>query len=70
MKNKFYSLYLLAFFLINDFVAFAQPGDDDGGGGLEGNDVPAAPISNKLVWLGIIALMYAFYCIKRNRRAV
>ena len=70
MKNKIYSLYLISFFLMIDFVAFAQPGDNDGGGGLEGNDVPPAPIDNKLIWLGIIALIYAFYSIKKNRKTV
>jgi len=68
MKNKLFNLYLISFFLLVDFVAFAQPGDDDGSGGLEGDDAPPAPIDGKLIWLGIIALLYAFYSIRKNRR--
>ncbi|WP_298224243.1 hypothetical protein [Flavobacterium sp.] len=68
MKNRLFNLYLISFFLLVDFVAFAQPGDDDGSGGLEGNDPPPAPINGKLVWLGIVALLYAFYSIRKYRR--
>lgn len=69
MKNKLFNFYLIAFFLMADFVAFAQPGDDDGTpGGLEGDDTPPAPINSKLIWLAIIALIYAFYSFKKNRK--
>jgi hypothetical protein len=68
MRKKLFNLYLVSFFLLVDFVAFAQPGDDDGSGGLEGDDAPPAPIDGKLIWLGIIALLYAFYSIRKNRR--
>ena len=68
MKNKLFNLYLISFFLLVDFVAFAQPGDDDGSGGLEGDDAPPAPINGKLLWLGIAAIIYAFYSIRKNRR--
>jgi hypothetical protein len=68
MRKKLFNLYLISFFLLVDFVAFAQPGDDDGSGGLEGDDAPPAPIDGKLIWLGIIALLYAFYSIRKNRR--
>ncbi len=72
MKNRLFNLYLISFFLLVDFVAFAQPGDEDGGGpsGLEGDDLPPAPINGKLIWLGIAALLYAFYSIRKNRRVV
>ena len=68
MKNKLFNLYLITFFLLVDFVAFAQPGDDDGSGGLEGDDAPPAPINGKLVWLAIVALLFAFYSIRKNRK--
>lgn len=68
MKNKLFQLYLLTFFLLVDFVAFAQPGDDDGSGGLEGDDPPPAPINGKLIWLAIVGLVFAFYSIKKYRR--
>lgn len=68
MRKKLFNLYLVSFFLLVDFVAFAQPGDDDGSGGLEGDDAPPAPINGKLLWLGIAAIIYAFYSIRKNRR--
>ena len=69
MKNNLFRIYILSFFLLTDFILFAQPGDDDGGGGLEGSDPPPAPINGKLVWLGIAAIVFAFYSLKRKRRA-
>ncbi len=42
--KSIYKIYILTFILLSDFVMFAQPGDDDGSGGLEGDDAPAAPI--------------------------
>ena len=34
--KSIYKIYILTFLLLSDFVLFAQPGDDDGGGGLAG----------------------------------
>lgn len=67
MKNSFFKTIILGFFLLSDLVLFAQPGDDDGSGGLEGGDTPPAPIDGKLIWLGIIAILFAFYILKRKR---
>ena len=64
MKNNLFKISILTFFLLTDFVLFAQPGDDDGSGGLEGNDPPAAPINGKLVWLGIAAVLFAFIALR------
>ncbi len=68
MKNRFIHIFLVSLFLLVDFVTFAQPGDDDGSGGLEGNDPPPAPINGKLLWLGIVAVLYAFYSLHRYRK--
>lgn len=71
MKNilKFYFVTLL---LASDFVAFAQggPGDDDGGGGLEGGDPQPAPIDSKLALLLIVGLVFVFYTYRKNKKAV
>lgn len=69
MKN-FSKLYLFALLLLTDFMLYAQPGDDDGNGGLEGNDPPPAPINSKLILLLIIGLIFAFYTIKKYRKQV
>ena len=66
MKNNLFKLYILCFFLLTDFVVFAQPGQDQGGGGLEGDDPPTAAIDEKLIWLGIIAILFAFFSYKRK----
>ena len=69
MKLKLVHFYILTFFLFSDFVMFAQgPGDDTGGGDLEGDDPPPAGISSKLVYLAIIGLLYAVYTYRKNRR--
>lgn len=65
--SNIYRLNLVAFFLLIDFIAFAQPGSDDGSGGLEGDDAPAAPINSKLILLLIIGLVYAYYQVKRYK---
>jgi hypothetical protein len=49
MKNNLFKLYILSFFLLTDFISFAQPGQDQPGGGLEGDDPP--PFQMKLVFL-------------------
>lgn len=68
MKKRVLHIFLMTFFILVDFVAFAQPGDDDGSGGLEGNDPPPAPINDKLIWLGILAIIFAFYSIRKYRK--
>jgi LPXTG-motif cell wall-anchored protein len=66
--KSFYKIYILVILLFSDFVLFAQPGDDDGSGGLEGDDTPAAPINGKLIWLGIVGLLFAFYYFSKKRQ--
>lgn len=71
MKLNFYKLYFLTFFLLIDFVAFADdvPGSDDGtDDGLEGPDPAPAPINGKLLWLAVVGILFAFYAYKRTRK--
>ena len=68
--RKFYKFYLLSFILLSDFVAFAQPGDDYGGGGLEGDDPQPAPINGKLVILALTAILFVLYTYRKNKRAI
>jgi hypothetical protein len=65
-------IYLLAFLLFADFVAFAQggPGNDNGDGDLEGGDPPAAPINTKLILLVVLGLILAFYSFKKYRKQI
>lgn len=60
-------IYTILFILVADFKLFAQePGDDDGGGGLEGED--PVPINGQLIWLAIVGLAFAFYYYKKYRK--
>jgi hypothetical protein len=67
MKNLL-KFYLLTFIFLSDFVAFAQPGDDDGGGGLEGGDPQPAPINGKLILLAITGILFVMYTFRKNRK--
>ncbi|MGV3697205.1 hypothetical protein [Flavobacterium sp.] len=66
--RKLYKFYLLTFIALSDFVAFAQPGDDDGGGGLEGGDPEPAPIDSRLILLAVTGILFAMYTFRKNRR--
>jgi hypothetical protein len=63
MKNNVLKYYIVAFYLCSTFVAFAAPGDGNGGtgdGALEGADAPAAPIDNYVWVLALVGLMFVF----------
>ncbi len=68
MKNT-YKILFLAYFLLTDFMLFAQPGDDDTNGenGLEGGDPPVATINTKLWLVLIFAIGYAFREFKNRK---
>ena len=68
MKNNLFRLYLLSFFLLTDFIIFAQPGQDQPGGGLEGDDPPVASINGKLILLAAVAVLFAFYTYKNRSK--
>jgi hypothetical protein len=61
-------IYTILFVLFVDFTMIAQigPGDDDGGGDLEG---PDAPINGQIIWLVLIGIAFAFYFLKKYRKA-
>jgi hypothetical protein len=70
MKNNILKIFLLGFFLLTDFIMFAQatePGDTGDGDPVEGGDT-ATPIDSKLIWLGIAAILFAVYTFSRNRK--
>ncbi len=64
--KSIYKIYILVFLFLSDFVLFAQPGEDDGSGGLEGDDAPVAPIDGKLLWLAIVSILFAFYYLNKK----
>jgi len=68
MKQNLLKFYLLGFFLLSDFIMFAQPGDDDDTGGLEGDDPPATPINSKIIWLLVVGILFAVYTLNKNKK--
>lgn len=69
MKNT-KKLYLLAVLLLSDVIMFAQPGNDQGGGGLEGNDPPPASIDSLVLVIALIGTLFVFSILKpQNKKA-
>lgn len=72
--KKIFKLYLLGFFLLSDFIVFAQePGAGAEGGqpSLEGTSDPQpASVDSKLIYLLIVGLLFAVYTMqKRSKKA-
>jgi hypothetical protein len=71
IMKKIIKSYLLVSVLLTDFVTYAQlPGDGTGGGGLEGDDPPPAPIDSRLIILLILGFIFAFYSLKQKREKI
>ena len=64
--KQFIKYFFLAIIFLNNFIAFAQ-GDDSDGGDLEGNDPAPTPINSKLIYLFILGIIFVFYSLKRKR---
>ncbi|WP_395633344.1 hypothetical protein [Flavobacterium sp.] len=61
-------IYLLTFLVFADLTAFAGPGDNDGGGGLGGEDPPATPVNSYLIFMIGFALLLGFYFLTKYRK--
>jgi hypothetical protein len=67
--NRLLKISVFAFILLTNFVALAQPGGTgDGNGGLEGGDPPPSPIDTRLIYLGIVGLLFAYYAFRKHRK--
>lgn len=66
--KKLLKFYLLSFVLLSDFLTYAQPGDDDGSGGLEGGDPEPAPINSKLMLLAIAGILFVIYTFRKSEK--
>ena len=64
MKNNVLKYYIVAFYLCSTFIAFAQPGNNDTGGGLEGGDPAPAPIDDYVWVLALLGLIFIFMKFK------
>lgn len=70
MKNNSLKFYIPAIYFYSTIVLFAQPGDTNDTGSLEGTDAPAAPIDNYIWVLALIALVLVFLQFRaiRNKK--
>lgn len=64
MKTNFFKYYITAFYLCSSFITFAQPGTNDDNNNLEGDETPAFPIDDYVLFLAAIGLVYVFWKIK------
>lgn len=60
MKNKVLKYYITVVFFCTTLVLFAQPGDNDTGGGLEGGDPAPTPINDYIWVLAVLGLIFVF----------
>ncbi|KGO96301.1 hypothetical protein [Flavobacterium enshiense] len=67
MKSNLIKIYIFSILFMSDFAMFAQPGTDDGGGGLEDEDPPVAPINSKLFWLVLFGIILAFNFFRKRK---
>lgn len=61
MRN-YEKISIFIFMLLFNIISFAQPGDNNGTGDLEGPD--AVPLNNKIILLAIVGIVFVFYKLK------
>jgi hypothetical protein len=67
MKKAINTLLIFSFLIVFNTIIFAQPGDDDGQDGIEGEDPITAPINTNLSLLFIGGLVVALYAFSGNK---
>ena len=67
MKNSLLKFYMLTFFLVSDFVMFADDNPTEETGGPEGDD-PRGPINTKLIWLAIVGIAFIYHTYSRRKQ--
>ena len=68
MKNTNKILLTLFLILISNMPLFANPGDDDIDGVLEGSDTPALPIDDWLGLLLVVGFLFGYYILKNRKQ--
>ena len=66
MKTNLLKFYTLAFVLLSNFMLFAQPGQNNDGGNLEGNDAPPTSINGKIIWLAILGILFISFSLRKS----
>lgn len=65
MRN-YEKISIFIFMLLFNLITFAQPGDDNADGDLEGPD--AVPLNNKIILLAIVGIVFVFYKLKASTK--
>ncbi|MFP9099057.1 hypothetical protein ACLI09_08385 [Flavobacterium sp. RHBU_24] len=72
MKNSLLKWYMFAFLFLGNLAVFAQTPDNDCGFPdchvENDNDTNATPINGKLIYLSIVAIIFAYIYFKRNNQ--
>jgi hypothetical protein len=68
MKNTNKILLTLLLILISNITLFAQPGDDDIDGVLEGPEPPASSINDWLGLLLVVGFLFGYYILKNRKQ--
>ena len=63
-------IYLLAFLVFADVVAFAGPGGNTVDGGLDDEETPQAPINTYLIFMIGLALIFDFYALRKYSKQI
>lgn len=66
MKNTLLKIYIFSFFLLSDFIIYAQLPVDDEDGELQEDD-PVVPINGKLFWLAVAGILFAIYTFRKRK---
>ena len=66
MKTNLLKFYTLAFVLLSNFMLFAQPGQNNDGGDLEGPDAPPTSINGKIIWLAILGILFISFSLRKS----
>ena len=66
MKNLSSKLYMTLLLIFSNLIIFAQPGNNDGFGGLEGGDAPAAPVDDWIIPFIVLSSIVGYYLIRKK----
>lgn len=65
MKNNLLKIYLTVFIALISFLSSAQPVDPPA----DPDPLPA-PIDNKIIWLVVVGIVFAYYIINKSKTSL
>jgi hypothetical protein len=67
MNTKIKKQLFVVAAIVFQTALWAQPGMNNDGGDLEGNDAPPASINDSMFWLVLIGLFLAYFVVSNSR---